>query len=88
MSEETALYTMPKTHGYTPLPKRTGPCSLPPLSRVGRSVRLEYVDARGARQETSGLLLDFGPTRPILNIRGGRTLLTWDGIWLVELAED
>ncbi len=88
MSEETALYTVPKTYGYAWLPKRNGPLSLLPLSWVGRSARLEYVDAWGARQQTSHTLLDFGPTRPILNIRVGRTLLTWDCIRLIDLAKD
>jgi len=88
MSEETAPYTVPKIYGDAPLPKRIGPRSLPPLSRAGWSFRLEYLDAWDAGQETSGLLLDFGFTGSILNIWGGRTLLTWDGNRLVELAGD
>jgi hypothetical protein len=82
------VLTAPDLSGRTALPKRGGPRSLLPLSWVGRSVRLEYVDAWGAAQRTSGMLLDFGPTRPILNIRGGRTLLTLDCIRLVELVGD
>jgi hypothetical protein len=54
---------------------------------MGRSLRVEYVDAYGGGREMSGGLLDWCPTAPVLNVRGARTLIAWDRLCLCELAE-
>jgi hypothetical protein len=51
-------------------------------------LRVTYVDAFGAGVETSGILLDFYPAGPVLNIGGAKTLISWDRLVLCELAED
>jgi len=38
-------------------------------------------------QKTSGALLDFYSPAPVLNIRGGRILISWDRLVLCELVE-
>lgn len=90
MTEETATYmTAPDAaNGHKLLPRRNGPRGLLPSTWLNRTLRIEYTDAWGTGRETSGTLLDFGPTGPILNIRGGRTIIAWDKIGLVELAGD
>jgi hypothetical protein len=89
MTEQIAeAMVAPDAGGRPALPRRNGPRGLLPSTWLNRSLRVEYTDAWGAGQETSGVLLDFGPTGPILNIRGGRTLLAWDCIRLIELAGD
>jgi hypothetical protein len=51
-----------------------------------------FVDYRGVAegepQSTSATLLDVYPFGPVLNIRGAKTLLSWDALVLVELVED
>ena len=42
----------------------------------------------GSGQQTSGVLLDFYPTGPVLSIGGAKTLLPWDRLVLCELVED
>lgn len=59
-----------------------------PSSWLERGVRLEYVDAYGSAQETSGILLDLYPFGPILNLGGARTAMSWDRLTVVELVED
>ena len=49
---------------------------------------MEYVDCYGGGQETSGVLLDFYPAGPILNMGGAKTLVSWDRLVLCELVED
>ena len=50
-------------------------------------MRVEYTDAGGEGQHTSGVYLDHCPIGVILNVRGSRTLIAWDRLCLVELAE-
>ena len=70
-----------------PLHNRGGPKGMLPSTWMGRSLRVEYVDAYGGGRETSGVLLDWCPTAPVLNVRGARTLIAWDRLCLCELAE-
>ena len=89
MTEETAVYmAAPKTNGDSPLPRRGGPKGLLPSTWLKRALRLEYVDAAGLAVETTGILLDFYPAGPVLNIAGAKTLLSWDRLVLAELVED
>jgi len=74
--------------GTPALPKRVGPKGLLPSTWVDRTLRVAYVDCRGAGQETSGTLLALYPAGPVLNIGGAKTLLSWDRLVLCELAED
>jgi hypothetical protein len=80
--------TRPDVNGTPSLPKRAGPKGLLPSTWVERTVRAAYVDCRGAGQETSGILLDFYPAGPVLNIGGAKTLISWDRLVLCELVED
>ena len=59
-----------------------------PTTWLGRTLRLQYVDAFGSAQETSGTLLDLYPFGPILSLGGAKTAMSWDRLVLVELAED
>jgi hypothetical protein len=86
MTEMMAM-TKPTTNGDKPLPKRSGPKTLLPATWLERTVRIEYIDAFGEGQKTSGKLLDLCPTGPVLGIGGARTVLAWDRLVLVELRE-
>ena len=70
-----------------PLARRAGPKGLLPSTWTGRGLRVEYTDASGEGQSTSGVYLDHCPIGLILNIRGSRTMVAWDRLCLVELAE-
>jgi len=59
-----------------------------PTTWLGRTLRLQYVDAFGEGMETSGTLLDLSPVGMIVNIKGAKTLLSWDAVRVVELVED
>jgi hypothetical protein len=89
LSEDAAVYmTAPDKNGTPALPKRAGPKGLLPSTWLERTVRVEYVDARGDGQEASGVLLDFFPAGPVLNLQGARTLIAWERLAVVELVED
>ena len=89
MTEQiTAAMAAPDKNGRPALPKRGGPKGLLPSTWLERTLRVEYVDSYGAGQQTSGVLLDFFPVGPVLNIAGGKVLISWDALTLVELVED
>lgn len=88
MTETTDLYTIPKTNGEAPLPKRGGPKGIMPSTWTNRTLRLEYVGGDGLMRESSGTLLDCYPAGAIINIKGAKTLLSWDRLALAELVED
>jgi hypothetical protein len=88
MTEILDAMTRPEVNGTPSLPKRAGPKGLLPSTWLERTLRVAYVDCRGAGQETSGTLLDLYPAGPVLNIGGARTLLSWDRLVLCELVED
>lgn len=69
-----------------PLAKRDRPRGMLPSTWLNRSLRIEYTDCYGAGQETSGVYLDHCAAGVILNIRGARTLISWDRIGLLELT--
>ena len=74
--------------GSIPLPKRDGSRGLLPGSWIGRSVRVTYADCYGGGQETSGTLLDWCGTGPVMNLSGERTVLAWDALRTVTLVSD
>ena len=80
--------TKPDVNGTPALPKRNGPKGLLPSTWLERGLRVAYVDAFGAGVETSGILLDFYPAGPVLNIGGVKTMVAWDRLVLCELVED
>jgi len=80
--------TAPTVEGQPSLPRRTGPKGLLPSTWLERTLKIEYTDCYGTGQQTSGVLLDFYPTGPVLNIGGAKTLLSWDRLVLCELVED
>jgi hypothetical protein len=88
VTETTDLYTIPKTNGEAPLPKRGGPKGIMPSTWTNRTLRLEYVGGDGLMRESSGTLLDCYPAGAIINIKGAKTLLSWDRLVLAELVED
>ena len=88
MTEILDTMTRPEVNGTLSLPKRAGPKGRLPSTWLERTLRVAYVDCRGAGQETSGTLLDLYPAGPVLNIGGARTLLSWDRLVLCELVED
>jgi hypothetical protein len=57
-----------------------------PSTWQGRTLRIEYVDARGKVIETSGTLLDWFPFGPCFSLSGGRCLIAWDRLTTLELA--
>jgi hypothetical protein len=42
----------------------------------------------GEGVETSGILLDWCGTGPVFNLAGGRVLLAWDRLVMLELVSD
>jgi hypothetical protein len=88
VTETTDLYTIPKTNGEAPLPKRGGPMGIMPSTWTNRTLRLEYVGGDGLMRESSGTLLDCYPVGAIINIKGAKTRLSWDRLVLAELVED
>jgi hypothetical protein len=89
VSEDAVAYmTAPDKNGEAPLPRRAGPKGLLPSTWLKRTLRVQYVDGFGAGVETSGILLDFYPAGPVLNVGGAKTLLAWERLVLCELVED
>ena len=82
------IMTAPDKNGTPALPKRAAPKGLLPSTWIQRTLRVQYVDAYGGGRESSGVLLDFFPAGPVLNIAGGKTLIAWDRLVLAELVED
>ncbi len=80
--------TAPDKNGTPALPKRGGPKGLMPSTWTNRTLRLEYVGGDGLMRESSGTLLDCYPAGAIINIKGAKTLLSWDRLVLAELVED
>jgi hypothetical protein len=79
--------TAPSMNGDPPLPRRVGTRTMVPMSWVGETIRLEYADASGKGRETSATLLDWCPVGLLLSMGGGKTLLPWEKVALVELVE-
>jgi hypothetical protein len=82
------LMTAPDVNGTPSLPKRQAPKCLLPSTWLERTLKLEYVDGFGAGVEASGVLLDFYPAGPILNVEGARRLICWERLVWCELVED
>jgi hypothetical protein len=70
------------------LPRRNGHRGLLPSTWLQRELRLDYVATDGTAASATGVLLDWFPLGPVLNVKGTRTLLSWDVIRVVELVED
>ncbi|MDP9476682.1 MAG: hypothetical protein M3R38_13525 [Actinomycetota bacterium] len=80
--------TRPDVNGTPSLPKRAGPKGLLPSTWLARTLKLEYVDAFGVGQATSGILLDLYPAGPVLSMGGAKTLICWERLVICELVED
>lgn len=89
MSEETASYvTSSVAPAGKPHRENGRPKGMLPLSWMNRPVRVDYTDASGRGQSASGTLLDFYPAGPIFAMNGGaRTLIAWERLALLELAD-
>ncbi len=59
-----------------------------PSTWVGRPVRLAYVDVYGTGVETSGTLLDWTAFGAVFNLAGGRVVIAWDRVVMLELVDD
>ncbi|MDP9475641.1 MAG: hypothetical protein M3R38_08125 [Actinomycetota bacterium] len=88
MTEILEAMTKPDVNGTPALPKRAGPKGLLPSTWLARTLKLEYVDAFGVGQATSGILLDLYPAGPVLSMGGAKTLICWERLVLCELVED
>ncbi len=80
--------TRPDVNGTPALPRRAGPKGLLPSTWLARTLKLEYVDAFGVGQATSGILLDLYPAGPVLSMGGAKTLICWERLVICELVED
>ena len=89
MSEEAAVYmTAPDKNGAPALPRKAGTRTMLPSSWISRTVKIEYVGARGEMQQTSATLLDWCGMGPVFNLGGARTVVGWDRLVLCELKDD
>ncbi len=88
MTEILEAMTKPDVNGTPSLPKRAGPKGLLPSTWLTRTLKLEYVDAFGVGQATSGILLDVFPAGPVLSMGGAKTLICWERLVICELVED
>jgi hypothetical protein len=88
MTEILDAMTRPDSNGTPSLPKRSAPKGLLPSTWLERTLKLEYVDGFGAGVEASGVLLDYFPAGPILNVEGAKKLISWERIVWCELVED
>jgi len=79
--------TAPDANGKPSLPKRNPPRGMVPLSWLGRSVVIEYRSAGDEAVNTSAKLLDYCGLGVVLNLKGARTIMSWDAIRLIELVE-
>jgi len=59
-----------------------------PSTWLNRSLRIQCRNAFDDGVETSGILAGLFPFGMILNIRGARTVISWDAVRVVELVED
>ena len=80
--------TTPAGYEEAPLPKRSGPRGMLPSTWLGRELRMEYSDLTGKGVSTTGVLLDFFPFGPVLNIGGARIAVSWEKVSLIELVSD
>jgi hypothetical protein len=88
MTEILDAMTRPDSNGTPSLPKRSAPKGLLPSTWLERTLKLEYVDGFGAGVEASGVLLEFYPAGPILNVAGVKKLIAWERLVSCELVED
>lgn len=91
MSEQIPAYNMsaptiaPDGNG---LPRRNGSRGLLPSTWMGRPIKLIYVGVDGKGVETTGTLLDWCGTGPIFDLAGGKALVAWEWLVLLELVSD
>ncbi len=80
--------TTPGAGRDAPLPKRAAGRGLLLSTWLGRSLRLAYVGVDGKGVETSAILLDWCGTGPVFNLAGGKVLIAWDRLVMLELSND
>ena len=82
------MMTAPDKNGTPALPKRNGAKGMLPGTWTGRVLKVEYVSADGLAATTSGVLLDYFPCGPVLNVEGKRTMICWERLTVLELQPD
>ncbi len=87
-AEFTTAMTTPAAYGEKPLPRRAGSRGMLPSTWLGRSVRLAYTDVHGGGVETSGILLDWTAFGAAFGLGGGKVLVSWDRLAMLELVND
>ena len=88
MVETADAMTNPGAWDEAPPAKRNGHKGMLPSTWLNRELKVEYAGADGKANATSGILLDWFPAGPVLNVGGARTVVCWDRIALIELAGD
>ncbi len=88
MAETIETMTTPGAYGDKPLPRRAGSRGLLPSTWLGRTLRVAYQGVDGRGVETSGTLLDWCGTGPVFNLAGGKVLVAWDRLVMLELVND
>ncbi len=88
MTEIVETMQAPRVDGEKPLPRAVGGRGLLPSTWLGRPVRLAYVDVYGSGVETSGTLLDTTAFGAVFNLAGGRVVIAWDRVVMLELVDD
>jgi len=88
MTEILEAMTRPDVNGTPSLPKRSTARTMLPSTWLERTVRLEYVDAYGGGQSSTGALLDWCAVGVICNLQGEKTVVAWDALRAVTLIND
>jgi hypothetical protein len=70
------------------LPQRQSPRGMLPASWIGRTLKVEYIDARGNAQTTSGKYLDHCGAGLTLGSYGMRMVVAWERVVVYELVPD
>ncbi len=59
-----------------------------PSTWLNRGLSIQYRNAYDEGVETSGILAGLFPFGMIVNIKGAKTVISWDAVRVVELVED
>jgi hypothetical protein len=83
-----AAMTKVGASGEMPLPRRQGARTVLPLSWLGREISLSYTNNHGHGSEAKGTLLDWTPVGILMTVQGSKTLVSFDRVVSLVLAND